>query len=341
MILSLFLFIGAKGQYVIDFSDPATYQVNCGQVVSSQWTVKDQTCELSLPPMVLNSTSSLNIYFSIKINQSGNLETSDELMIMHKVNENGSWIIDTIVQGTNTNNVRLINDSISISSADTIYFKALAHTNASNEFWAIKSGDISISNVTPLYFPLPIELLSFEADYNEDFSIIDINWATLTETNNDYFTIERSYNGLDFEIITIVNGAGNSNNVLNYEYSDLSTSDKPTYYRLRQTDFDGKTTVTKPLGVTPDNNNSTPELSAVNADNGEILLSIFIPEDQNVSIEIIDMAGRVIITDSRFLPSGSHVLNYNAGSDLNGKIIFVRILNQYSDKVNKKILINT
>ena len=86
--------------------------------------------------------------------------------------------------------------------------------------------------------PLPIELLSFSAKANND--IVDISWSTASEINNDFFTIERSYNGVDFTSIGTVNGAGNSSMVLNY----VSIDEKPypgiSYYRLKQTDFDGK-----------------------------------------------------------------------------------------------------
>ena len=86
--------------------------------------------------------------------------------------------------------------------------------------------------------PLPIELLSFSAKANNN--IVDISWSTASEINNDFFTIERSYNGVDFTPIGTVNGAGNSSMVLNY----VSIDEKPypgiSYYRLKQTDFDGK-----------------------------------------------------------------------------------------------------
>ncbi|MBK7856554.1 MAG: SBBP repeat-containing protein [Bacteroidetes bacterium] len=57
--------------------------------------------------------------------------------------------------------------------------------------------------------PLPIELLSFDAAPNKN--TIDITWATATETNNDFFTIEKSKDGNKFEDVAKVDGAGNSN----------------------------------------------------------------------------------------------------------------------------------
>jgi hypothetical protein len=63
--------------------------------------------------------------------------------------------------------------------------------------------------------PLPITLLSFEAEAKNN-ETVECNWATASETNNDYFTIERSINGIDFEGAGQVKAAGNSTKVLNY-----------------------------------------------------------------------------------------------------------------------------
>ncbi|OFY84189.1 MAG: hypothetical protein A3F72_14265 [Bacteroidetes bacterium RIFCSPLOWO2_12_FULL_35_15] len=88
--------------------------------------------------------------------------------------------------------------------------------------------------------PLPIELISFAAKPNID--IIDINWATASEKNNNYFSVEKTKDCLRFETISNVAGAGNSNTVLNYLLKDNKPYDGVSYYRLSQTDFDGTIT---------------------------------------------------------------------------------------------------
>lgn len=86
--------------------------------------------------------------------------------------------------------------------------------------------------------PLPIELLTFEANANEDK--VDLKWVTSTEINNDYFTIERSDNGIDWEEVLTANGAGNSNQAIEYFETDYEPLKGISYYRLKQTDFDGQ-----------------------------------------------------------------------------------------------------
>jgi hypothetical protein len=87
-------------------------------------------------------------------------------------------------------------------------------------------------------FPLPIELVDFNAKCKTEK--VDITWQTSSELNNDFFTIEKSINGVDFSILATINGAGNSNQLLNYKWTDNTPSNNENYYRLKQTDYDGK-----------------------------------------------------------------------------------------------------
>ena len=85
---------------------------------------------------------------------------------------------------------------------------------------------------------LPITLLYFDAKPNGEHT--DLEWATTSETNNDYFTVQRSSNVKDFEIVVHVPGAGNSNQTLYYSAVDEDPYHGMSYYRLKQTDHDGK-----------------------------------------------------------------------------------------------------
>ncbi|MCB9360012.1 MAG: choice-of-anchor J domain-containing protein [Flavobacteriales bacterium] len=86
---------------------------------------------------------------------------------------------------------------------------------------------------------LPITLSKFEVICNN--GLTELEWTTSSETNNDYFIIQRSENGKNFEDIDIVNGAGNSAIELNYSLvDDASLNNDISYYRLKQVDFNGK-----------------------------------------------------------------------------------------------------
>ena len=84
--------------------------------------------------------------------------------------------------------------------------------------------------------PLPIELISFTATKKN--KAVDVTWETAAEINNDYYLVEKSKNGVDFEPLGQVKGAGNSLAKLNYNIVDEKPYNGISYYRLKQIDFD-------------------------------------------------------------------------------------------------------
>lgn len=102
---------------------------------------------------------------------------------------------------------------------------------------------------------LPIELLEFTAE--PDGKNVMTRWVTATETNNDYFLVERSIGGAAFEVVGRIDGAGNSTQLLSYEFLDENAVAGTSYYRLRQVDFNGQFSLSPIVAV-----NLTPETNA-------------------------------------------------------------------------------
>ena len=73
-----------------------------------------------------------------------------------------------------------------------------------------------------------------------DNKTVLLNWQTASETNNDFFTLERSLYSNIWEDIDGIDGAGNSSNLLDYSTIDKQPYKGVSYYRLKQTDFDGR-----------------------------------------------------------------------------------------------------
>ena len=90
---------------------------------------------------------------------------------------------------------------------------------------------------TPDIIVLPIKLTTFQVEKNGRSNLL--SWITMTEVNNDFFTLERSVDGKVFEFIESVNGAGSSSLINSYSYIDNYFLKEINYYRLKQTDFDG------------------------------------------------------------------------------------------------------
>ena len=95
--------------------------------------------------------------------------------------------------------------------------------------------------------PLPITLNSFTGELLSGLgNSIQLNWSTASEKDNDYFTLWRSFDGQSWKEITQLTGAGNSNELLNYQHIDRniivqSIENNTIYYKLSQTDYDGTT----------------------------------------------------------------------------------------------------
>lgn len=85
---------------------------------------------------------------------------------------------------------------------------------------------------------LPVGLLYFNGKNEGNENVLE--WCTATETNNDFFTVERSYNGEEFVPLGVIEGAGNSDHQLRYQYTDSSPLHGLNYYRLKQTDFNSQ-----------------------------------------------------------------------------------------------------
>jgi hypothetical protein len=116
--------------------------------------------------------------------------------------------------------------------------------NASSP-WALSGNDS----------PLPVELFYFNAEYKE--GKVDLNWITTSETNNDYFTVEKSKDAENFETAVLVSGAGNSNEERQYFTQDFEPYEGISYYRLKQTDFDGQYSYSNIVPVNYFNDNNT------------------------------------------------------------------------------------
>lgn len=140
---------------------------------------------------------------------------------------------------------------------------------------------------------LPIELLSFTASYRQ-ISVV-LNWTTASEINNDFFTVERSKDGKDFEESQIIDGAGNSTQVLNYSFCDEHPYSGISYYRLKQTDFDVHFSYSNVVFV-----NSKDEhlqiLISPNPSNGNFTITSS-AEIKNSRMEIINELGEKIYSD--------------------------------------------
>ena len=144
---------------------------------------------------------------------------------------------------------------------------------------------------TSLLNPLPIELLSFTATPNK--KVVDLFWQTATEINNDFFTIERSRDGKHFSTLKTADGAGNSNALINYYDQDTQPLEGISYYRLKQTDFDGNYSYSTIVSVNFNSNDNIVANIFPNPAYNELTLSL--NNNQTCTVSIYNMLGERVL----------------------------------------------
>lgn len=190
--------------------------------------------------------------------------------------------------------------------------------------------------------PLPIELLSFDARIANETKI-ELSWQTATETNNDFFTIERSSNGVSFEIVVTVDGSGNSTELRSYSGMDNNPLEGTSYYRLKQTDFDGQFEYFPSIAVEYSKAGSGCILTVYpNPCSSECVIDLAGCDDEaspEINVELLDAAGhkvysKVPVRDDK----GSFSFTVDASNNLKPGVYIVR---GHSRKENysKKVII--
>ncbi|MCC6412123.1 MAG: T9SS type A sorting domain-containing protein [Saprospiraceae bacterium] len=138
---------------------------------------------------------------------------------------------------------------------------------------------------------LPISLIAFTAV--PEGQCVRLNWVTATEQNNDYFTIEKSLNGVVFQEVVEVDGAGNSSSEIKYKALDCDPWPGVSYYRLMQTDFDGNKSFSPIVSVTM--GQSAEFTIHPNPTNGsDLTLDFTIIKSENIQVKVFSQDGKVM-----------------------------------------------
>ena len=153
---------------------------------------------------------------------------------------------------------------------------------------------------------LPIELTSFTATCDGRSSLVE--WTTATEKNNDYFSLERSDDAINFIEIARVAGAGNSIEPIDYSYNDFGIHGGDNYYRLVQVDYDGTRTASEIIVANCiESEVDEPEVQAYpNPFSGELTLVLDNFNNRAATIEVYDMLGKLVFMQKADAPQNSY-----------------------------------
>jgi hypothetical protein len=191
---------------------------------------------------------------------------------------------------------------------------------------------------------LPVELASFTSSI--DNRKVTLNWSTVTEENNAGFSIERKpVSSTVWSSVGSVNGAGNSNSVKNYSFTDNNLATGKYNYRLKQSDYNGNFEY---FNLSNEVNIGVPNKFALsqnypNPFNPTTNINYGLPFDSKVMIKIFDITGREVSQIVNTVqPAGYYSINFNA-SVLSSGVYFYQITadggNQSFAKTLKMMLI--
>ena len=240
-----------------------------------RWWIVDATSGYTTKPAATLSFSYIDLEHSV----ASNIIAEANLQAQSYNTSTSNWIISDLF-GTDVPASNYVNNAVVPASK---LFRA----------WVL------VDNISPL----PIELLSFNAICEN--TIVNLKWTTASETNNDYFTVERSLSpsgggaggGFNWNSIATVDGAGNSNSPLTYTTYDLSPYTGTSYYRLLQTDFDGKSETFDPVAVSCESNLGQASVAYFpNPFTSEIVVNIKNIISENATITIYNIFGSKVFT---------------------------------------------
>ncbi|MBN8696726.1 MAG: T9SS type A sorting domain-containing protein, partial [Bacteroidetes bacterium] len=199
-------------------------------------------------------------------------------------------------------------------TAGQVYVLLVDGFTPSAQTFNLNWGGTAGLSCTPIV--LPIELIYFSGRPYGKSNIIE--WSTATEINNDYFTVEKSFNGIDFDLLTTVKGAGMSSETKNYVVTDQHPFSHITYYRLKQTDYNGKYSYSEIIAI--ENNYEGFAVSNIhpNPTNNDIYFDFFTPTSGAINIKVLDYTGRIILEENASVEQGKTNLTAKMGELSNG-----------------------
>jgi len=168
------------------------------------------------------------------------------------------------------------------------------------------SGAFDLEILTSCSFSsLPVELVFFEGENRNGKNVLD--WQTASETNNDYFLLERSEDGTNFNELAIISGSGNTHQTNNYSFTDETFVDGINYYRLTQVDFDGVAEVFSAIAIY---SNSNEDISVFPNPSSGIINVALKSKWINPKLSIVNQLGQEVFSSS-FLSGNDIILDFN------------------------------
>jgi len=179
---------------------------------------------------------------------------------------------------------------------------------------------------------LPIELLVFDGEVQAKGNYV--YWVTATEIDNDFFTLERSFDGNSFEEVAYIDGAGNSIVNLSYDFMDVDARQGSNFYRLRQTDFNGTNTVSETIELFREFDDNLITISPIPADYF-VTVTLESSVEKEVNLGVYDITGKEIIYQEVDVVEGINTVELSLET-LSSGVYFLTIVSEQGDDMKTR-----
>ncbi len=258
----------------------------------------------------------------------------DREWLIQKTNFSGSFNLDITLDAFSDIGAVDPNDLVLMVDSDSDFTDGLIFGVSDGLTFIVNSNTLTIAGISQTMIPsgsrrfitigstntatpLPIELIEFTAKAIDQYVVV--SWKVASETNNDFFTVEKSSDGIHWQEVAKIDGAGDSDSETDYSLKDMNPFRGTSYYRLKQTDFDGKFEYFGPVMI--HGRGATSVKIYPNPADKHIMIEM--PDTEYSDFKIYDLSGNLILSNS----INGHALKIDTSTLKNG-IYILQVGNQ-------------
>jgi hypothetical protein len=240
---------------------------------------------------------------------------------------------------TNTLTAKVLNTALTVTYGTiATTFNPMTVFGTNTPYFGFTASTGGLNNAQTFCNPtslLPIQLMSFNSYCYENFR--KIYWSTASENNNHYFTIEKSFDGINFHFFQQVAASGEKSLGAEYEIVDNDLTSKIVYYRLSQTDYNGVSKTFDIISSECKIENNTFSIEKIFENKEEFILQIHATEGENHDVNIYDISGQLIFENKLLLEKGLNEINI-AKKHLSSGMYFFQLKNSKA-QITKKYFV--
>jgi len=298
---------------------------NSGSQMDNQGTIQINQHLTINSPNVENSQM-IQVGGNMTVNSTGTVDNSGGIEVDGKMTVNGD------INGTTSGNYgyvevagqTVLNSSGSLTGRLDVCDGG-SPRNGMDKIWGTVGPDVTYCENNG-NIAMPVEYLEINAEVTGD--VVSINWITSLELNNDYFTIERTIDGKTYEPLGSVAGAGTTESMQQYQFQDFDPLAGRSYYRIKQTDFDGASVYSNLLEVSTSELEMKLEASVYpNPTETVSTLSLRSPQAFDAELQVLSMSGQILSQRQVNVRAGNNQMEIDLSSFPAG-IYFVNLRHQ-------------